>query len=367
MEGTTRGHLFRRASLVVTLSTTFAAASPAHEIGTARVEACFHRDGAYTVQLYLDPVTLLGRLQGKPAEPSIPAEILRVRLESYRQAILGRISLSFDGQRIEPRVGIASIDELRTGGAAVVRLDGIAPEAVRTFTWSMSLASGTYSIGVQREGEPAAVRQWLDADAASSPFELSRREVERRGRLATLRQYLVLGFTHIVPKGLDHILFVLGLLLLTRRARALLGQVTAFTIAHSLTLALSMYGVISLPSKVVEPLIAVSIAYVAIENIWTSEVKRRRVALVFLFGLLHGLGFAGVLTELGLPRSEFLTALVAFNLGVEAGQLAVILGATALIGSWAVRKDWYRGRIAVPASALIAAIAVYWTIERLLA
>ena len=117
--------------------------------------------------------------------------------------------------------------------------------------------------------------------------------------------------------------------------------------------------------KIVEPLIAVSIAYVAIENMFVSELKPWRVALVFAFGLLHGMGFAGALKELGLPRSEFVTALVTFNVGVEAGQLAVITAAFLLVGWYCGQRQWYRRLVVVPASALIACAAVYWTFERL--
>ena len=124
-----------------------------------------------------------------------------------------------------------------------------------------------------------------------------------------------------------------------------------------------MYGIVSLPSRVVESLIALSIAYVAIENLMTSELKPWRLALVFLFGLLHGMGFAGVLSGLGLPRGAFLTALLSFNLGVEAGQLTVIaLAALAL--AWYRHQPWYHRRIVVPASLAIAAVGVYWTVVR---
>ena len=116
---------------------------------------------------------------------------------------------------------------------------------------------------------------------------------------------------------------------------------------------------------VVEPLIAVSIAYVAIENLLLTELKPWRIGLVFAFGLLHGMGFAGALRELGLPRSEFLTALLTFNVGVEAGQLAVIATAFALVGWQWGTCDWYRRRVVVPASVLIACTAAYWTVERL--
>ena len=126
-----------------------------------------------------------------------------------------------------------------------------------------------------------------------------------------------------------------------------------------------MYGVVAAQPRIVEPLIALSIAYVAIENIFRSELKSWRVALVFAFGLLHGMGFAGALQELGLPRSEFVTALLTFNMGVEAGQLAVIGVAFMCVGWHCTNRAWYRRRIVVPMSTLIACTAIYWTIQRL--
>jgi len=152
--------------------------------------------------------------------------------------------------------------------------------------------------------------------------------------------------------------------LLSLRARSALWQVSAFTVAHSITLGLSMYGLVNVSPRIVEPMIAISIAYVAIENIFLSELKSWRVALVFAFGLLHGMGFAGALKELGLPRSEFVTALLTFNVGVEAGQLTVIGAAFLLVGWHCSRRAWYRCRIVVPASAAIACTAIYWTIQR---
>jgi hypothetical protein len=160
-------------------------------------------------------------------------------------------------------------------------------------------------------------------------------------------------------------LFVLGIYLLSRRARSVLLQVSAFTVAHSTTLGLSMYGVIAVSPGIVEPLIALSIAYVAVENLLVTDLKPWRVALVFGFGLLHGMGFAGALQDLGLPRSEFVTALVTFNLGVEAGQLFVICMAFLLVGRAYSHRDWYRGRVVIPASLAIACAAIYWTVERL--
>ncbi|MCA9542649.1 MAG: HupE/UreJ family protein, partial [Myxococcales bacterium] len=149
--------------------------------------------------------------------------------------------------------------------------------------------------------------------------------------LQTVARYLRLGFVHILPGGLDHILFVLGMFLLSRRLRPLLYQVTAFTVAHSITLALASLGYVALPGSVVEPLIAASIVYVAVENIVSPELRPWRLYVVFAFGLLHGLGFADVLGTLGLPPGELLLALIGFNIGVELGQIAVLAIATAVV------------------------------------
>ncbi len=217
---------------------------------------------------------------------------------------------------------------------------------------------------LESEGSENVERQWLESWRESQPFALAASIVPPT-RAEVVRTYLKLGFTHILPKGTDHILFVLGIFLLSTRLKPVLLQVTAFTVAHTITLALTIYGVVSLARSIVEPLIALSIVYVAVENIATTELKPWRVALVFAFGLLHGMGFAGVLTELGLPRSEFLPALISFNVGVEAGQLTVIAIAFLLFGLPFRKKPWYRSRIVVPASIAIAAVGFYWAVQRI--
>ncbi|WP_462251804.1 HupE/UreJ family protein [Ferruginibacter sp.] len=177
--------------------------------------------------------------------------------------------------------------------------------------------------------------------------------------------YLQLGFTHILPLGLDHILFVLSLFLLNPKLKPVLWQATAFTVAHTITLGLAMYKVIKPPVNVVEPVIALSIMYVALENIFSSKLKASRIGVVFLFGLIHGMGFASVLTELGLPKNAYFSSLLMFNLGVELGQVTVILAAFFLIGKIFGNKSYYRNRIVIPLSILIAAIAAYWLVERI--
>ncbi|MEO9820767.1 MAG: HupE/UreJ family protein [Paracoccaceae bacterium] len=179
----------------------------------------------------------------------------------------------------------------------------------------------------------------------------------------TFVSYIPVGFDHILPKGLDHILFVLGLFFLSTRLGPLLWQISAFTLAHTVTLALGAVGWVTVPGSIVEPLIAASIVYVAIENIFAKGLNPWRPVIVFCFGLLHGLGFASVLGEFGLPEGAFIPALIGFNIGVEFGQLTVIALAFVAVG-WFARKDWYRKAIAIPASVAIAAVGAYWVVER---
>lgn len=176
--------------------------------------------------------------------------------------------------------------------------------------------------------------------------------------------YTKLGFTHIIPYGLDHILFVVGLCLLSTNIKTMLWQATAFTVAHSITLALSMKNIFVAPTPIVEPIIALSIVFVAIENILISKLKPWRIILVFMFGLVHGMGFASALNEIGLPNGKFFTSILSFNLGVELGQMTVIIAVFSLLIIPFKNKTWYRTRIVYGLSSCIALIAAYWVVER---
>jgi len=179
--------------------------------------------------------------------------------------------------------------------------------------------------------------------------------------------YMKMGITHIIPFGTDHILFVTSLCLLSNKIKVILWQASAFTVAHSITLALSMKGVIVAPGAIIEPVIALSIVFVAVENILLSQLKPWRVLIVFFFGLVHGLGFASALNEVGLPRNNFFTSILAFNIGVELGQIAVILAVFGLLIIPLGKGVNYRKRVVFPLSIIIALIAGYWTVERILA
>lgn len=176
--------------------------------------------------------------------------------------------------------------------------------------------------------------------------------------------YIGVGFDHIVPKGLDHILFVLGLFFLSLHLGPLLWQISAFTLAHTVTLALGALDLVRISPDIVEPLIAASIVYVGIENLFARKLHPWRPFVVFAFGLLHGLGFASVLADFGLGADHFVAKLIGFNVGVEIGQLAVIAAAFATLAIAFGNHDWWHRRIAAPVSVAIALIAAFWVLER---
>jgi len=183
------------------------------------------------------------------------------------------------------------------------------------------------------------------------------------GVLAIAWRYLRLGYTHIIPYGADHALFVIGLFLLTPRVKDLVWQITMFTIAHSVTLTLATLGIVRISPSIVEPVIALTIMFIAIENLISKEARPWRGAIAFVFGLVHGLGFASALMSVGLPTGQLATGLIAFNVGVEGGHITVLGLAFLLLGWWR-DKPWYRARITIPLSIIIALIAGVWMIRR---
>lgn len=379
----------RRAAVVVAVVATWTAASaPGHDLKPVDVTVTFPGAARFVIDFRCDPDSLMfgygpwhARAEDYEAARRMPPAELAERVAAVRRYIERRFRVAVDGRRVPfeisfpehgapagPAAGVNPPDSSGGPNGAsqpglpghTARLTGTLPAGATHVVVGASRAFGLVNLTVRRaDGE---THDLLAPGQDSAPIPVAGPRPPP-GVAAAAVQYLVVGFEHILPKGLDHILFVLGLFLLSPKLGPLLWQVTAFTAAHTLTLALSMYGVASLPASVVEPLIAASIACVAIENLFTSELKPWRPAVVFAFGLLHGLGFAGVLTELGLPRERFLVALLSFNVGVELGQLAVVGAAFAVVG-WARRSAGYRRRVTLPASLAIACVGLYWAVER---
>ncbi len=220
--------------------------------------------------------------------------------------------------------------------------------------------------------DPALCRKLAEANRADAPevSPLLDEEGNVRSPLDTAMLYLKIGVQHILPGGTDHILFVLALFLASERMRSLIIQISAFTVAHTATLGLAAAGVIEPPASIVEPLIALSIAFVAIENLFFRDISKWRPLVVFGFGLFHGLGFAGFIRDVGLPPGQFWSSLIGFNLGVEFGQLAVVLAAALIsipVKSTLAGANYsYRTAIVIPASMLIALIGLWWAATRAL-
>jgi hypothetical protein len=299
---------------------------------------------------------------------ALPPEVFADQLRDAFPELADGIRLSAGDTRLTPELEEAATspaegEDLPRQSRVVIAADLPDDDSDVTFGWAPEYGPIILRQIVEDlpEGEEA-YSAFLGPGQTSVP--LPRTGTAQVTVLESFVTYIGLGFTHIVPKGLDHILFVLGLFFFSRALRPLFYQVTTFTLAHTLTLALATLGIVSVPAAVVEPLIALSIAYVAIENIARPRLSRVRLAVVFVFGLLHGLGFASVLGDIGLSPGHFIASLVAFNVGVELGQIAVIVTAFFAITFWIGHKPWYRTVVVIPASALIGAMGLWWALER---
>lgn len=309
-----------------------------------------------TAILNADAGPLLARLDALAGVPPGGGDTLeRIRRHAAMMAAMSQVTID------NSRVGLVpGVVRFNTDGQVEIVLTAPFTADTRAITWQSRLIYGAYPLSVSHGSNEVETVFWLQGAETSAPVPA--RSSGTSG--TTVTSYATLGFVHILPRGLDHILFVLGLFLLTPRLKPLLAQVTVFTLAHSASLGLGISGVVSIPASIVEPLIALSIAYVGIENLFQRTLSSRRLGLVAVFGLLHGLGFAGVLSEISLPTTQWLPALFGFNVGIELGQLTVLLVAGLTMFAWtrwvADSDRWIRQ----PASAAIALMGVFWVIAR---
>ena len=350
----------------------------AHPFAFTETELRLLADGTFQVEMTCDLDALaLGAPQSTDDAELVAALVAHTpaelddRIARLRRLFERRIRVRFNDTPVPfvvtfPERGTlaATEAEIPTMLGLTARLTGTVPAGATDVEFFASRAFSDIHLTVVDEGHNVSRRAVLEPGARSDPFALEG-PVAETSRLGVARQYVRLGFGHIIPDGLDHILFVLGLFLLSVELRPLVWQVTAFTLAHAVTLTLATFGAVSLPTGVVEPLIALSITWVAVENMVTNRLNPWRAGVVFLFGLLHGLGFAGALAALGLAQEERFLALVSFNAGIEGGQLAVIALAFATLGWWR-RRPGYRRRVVVPLSGAIAVVGLVWAVQRVM-
>ncbi len=296
---------------------------------------------------------------------------LMQKFTPFRQTLTDNIQLNFDGQPASLKITEVNIPQpgyTKVPRISLIVFEGRIDREIEQLNWYYPAAFSDNAVRVRQvdmENEKWhwSSWQWLRNDQPSDAFSLT--EVFSEPSTArVITDYTAAGFAHIIPKGLDHILFILGIFLLGTQLKPLAWQATMFTLAHSITLSLAMFDIVSLPASIVEPLIALSIAYIAFENMYAHKLKNSRLALVFAFGLLHGLGFASVLADFGMPQSAYATALISFNVGVELGQLAILLLGYFSITIWFKKREDFHRYITIPGSLMIGVIGLYWTWER---
>lgn len=361
---------------LVALFAILAAPLHAHELRPAIADMSFG-GGKATVSIALNAEALITGIGPKhddtetapeaqeyEALRAAEADAVESAFEAFKARFLDGLTMRADGEPVSVAVAALAVPgigdtDLARESTLTLTADLPAETDAVAFGWAEDF--GPLILRAPGESEDALFTAYLTEGAISEPISLA--GAAPRSMTQTIADYIVLGFTHILPKGLDHILFVIGLFLLSARLGPLLWQVTAFTVAHTVTLALGITGTVSISPSIVEPLIAASIVWVCIENILSERMALWRPLVVFGFGLLHGLGFAGVLGEIGLPSGQFVTALLSFNVGVELGQLTVIAACLLAVG-WFRNASWYRSVITIPASLVIAAVGAYWFVER---
>ncbi len=381
------GHPRLIKSLFVGFACLFAALAAAHSIPEIPVHGRFQADGAAEITIEVNPRSWAP----SPAEaPSLEqrawarltdgqrAELLRQAREHAAKVVeftfepLGRVQPDFefgfgaeDGKPLlKPDDAVVMVGRWKTrvpAGITGWRIRSLPGHKVSVLFLNTLDGAPHPRVETLFPGE-ASFTLDLTGRAGAAPAAGAR--PEDSAGWAVFVNFLRSGFVHVLPHGLDHILFVLGLFLLSRSWRPVITQVTAFTLAHSLTLALAAAGWVHAPEAVVEPIIALSIACLALENLFRPRYTRWRLLVVFIFGAVHGLGFAGGLADKPIPADSFLAALTGFNLGVEGAQLAVIALAFAATG-WLRDEERYRRWVVVPASVGIAFAGLWWAVERI--
>ncbi len=233
-----------------------------------------------------------------------------------------------------------------------------------TFRWNKNYGPIILREINKHKLEDELITEYLQSGIESNTFSF--RENNFNKTFNSFIKFFVLGIQHIIPKGLDHILFICGLFLFSSSLKKLITQITIFTIAHSITLIFVSLSLMRINPQIVEPIIALSIVYVGVENIFKNYVKEYlRYIVILFFGLLHGLGFALVLSDIGYKSSDLFINLISFNIGIEVAQISIVLVLYLLIALNFAKNKNYRIFFQVPSSILISSIGLYWFFERI--
>lgn len=304
-------------------------------------------------------------LSASALPPAVAEEVARVRAgrADSRDRLLGhlrdKLTLVDQGRQCEPAQGYVD-----AGAAEAERVTLVMDFACASDVRDLSIRDDLFDVlgpdhhtlaKIESSGE---IRELAFATEARE----ARVSVGAREPARAEGSFFRLGVEHILT-GYDHLLFLVALLLRGGRLLSLLKIITAFTIAHSITLALAALGIVTIPARIIEPAIAASIVWVAAENVWLRNAPSQRWLVSFLFGLVHGFGFAAAIEPLALPRGRLALALLGFNLGVEAGQ-ALVIALLVPVLLWMRRSPW-EPRIVRAASTAVVILGCAWLIERL--
>ncbi len=376
--------LFRLIFCVLSYASFIYTAS-AHQVDSVELE--FERaEKTWVLKGMLDMAYFLPEMRGVESAPPLmrkdvmaaPKATQDRYVEQIEHTLRQLLTLKFNGKTLNWKVDFPDFKNQplvlpeETGGwalaNAVIKVDAQPGPGQLAVFWNDKLNSELILIMI--EGEELSTLSVFSGmsgillDVKASEISSNRTET-RPSKQTQVESWILSGFRHVIPMGLDHILFILGLFLLAPRLKPLLGQSLLFTLAHSITLALVIFGVIHFPAKWVEVLIAVSIAWIGIENLFAKRINTSRLYLVFGFGLIHGMGFAEVLRgKLGdLSGKALALPLVSFNIGVELAQ------ATLLICAFIILIPFRKWTVSIQniGSILIALVALFWIYQRMFA
>jgi len=302
------------------------------------------------------------QIRALPAENM--AALIRQNWPELQQAMAitahdQQMELALDDVQIEAQENLALVRETK------LLFSGSVPKQFHTVSVHWDKKLGSILIRFLAEEQSADYTEFLLAGGTSKPISLFDRVPPAFHEIVF--SYLYSGIIHIIPYGLDHMLFVLALLAVSISLRPLLLQISLFTIAHTITLALASLKIVTFSVPLVETLIALSIVYVGLDNLGNpnQKVGSVRAIIIFCFGLLHGLGFATVLQDFGLPEASFVVGLISFNIGVEIGQILTILPIWIGLLFFGLSPRQFRRWFQLPVSMIILAISLFWVYERI--
>ncbi len=312
------------------------------------------------VTLVVHVFDLAHELRVEPGERLLSAGLVREQATAIRSVLGPRLGLTTDGHALIPEWSAPEVLPERRSVMQRIRYPVAAAPGILGVTAAMFPYDPNHQTFVNLYERGTLMTQTI-LDRTHTRLEYF--PGTRQGKSAVVRKFLTEGIHHILI-GPDHILFLIGLLLLGGTLRRLLLVVTSFTLAHSVTLSLAALNLVTPPARLIEPAIALSIIYVGADNLLVRGGRDVRAWIAFSFGFIHGFGFANVLREMDLPRQALGWSLFSFNLGVEIGQLVVVAAVTAVLAALSSRSESARRQVALAGSVLVIVAGVFWFVQR---